>query len=335
MALTRMDPILSQSPLTTDVNDGATLAGPGLGVGSGSVENSVRLAQLGAAGPSSGQSGALASLFAAFDEADEEASRFEFALGERADLRGTYPFGEGDADAQAQLQGFEAIEALLMDREAVFGHLDGLETLLGAGVSLRGALGDHAADFGFAPQVPAITRNLDTHQFTDLLAAGVEMKDIGAGADHGEVTHRLQWYAIMEASRQAAAAETPWARAPRDLYSAMALPTWRRDAGNRSPTIWDDLLDRPIASEIEPDGVRDARSPEWLSGNLRNNTDRFPNLGEALQKRFVKRLEGEDNAGATAAYEEQQRESAGRVEDPSGRWPEGIWWKPGLIPTGT
>jgi hypothetical protein len=50
--------------------------------------------------------------------------------------------------------------------------------------------------------VPTVVGDLDTLSFNNiLLRHGYQFKDVGAAPEHGEYTHRLQWYAIGQAKK--------------------------------------------------------------------------------------------------------------------------------------
>ncbi|OUM00818.1 hypothetical protein A8M77_19185 [Variovorax sp. JS1663] len=66
--------------------------------------------------------------------------------------------------------------------------------------------------------VPTVVGDLDALAFNPLLRHGYQFKDVGAGAYHGEYTHRLQWYAIIAA---AAARDIFLFNKPLEIYRSM------------------------------------------------------------------------------------------------------------------
>ncbi len=123
--------------------------------------------------------------------------------------------------------------------------------------------------------------------FLKLPALGYVAKDPGAGIAHGEFTHRLQWFAIMESFEQDLDEykksndpnkKFPWRRTPYELYTGIGkrdmlndaedrelLPKWQRHA-----SAWAALMDQPGGNADE--GFRRPDTMEaTLSGFLRDS----------------------------------------------------------------
>ncbi|MFO7856165.1 MAG: LirA/MavJ family T4SS effector [Paracoccaceae bacterium] len=97
-------------------------------------------------------------------------------------------------------------------------------------------------------------------------------KDTGVGASHGEFTHRLQWYVIVE---HAAASTGFLKHEPLELFAACAFDRWRFEkVPNRG--VWDLIVDRTGEDETT------FRRPEFMHRFLIDAADRKHPDHEAL-----------------------------------------------------
>jgi hypothetical protein len=87
---------------------------------------------------------------------------------------------------------------------------------------------------------PDILVGTPGREFNDFLRAGKPFKDINAGPEHGENSHRIQWYLVSNCPTLT--------HAPVDIYKG--LPKWRTESAKLSPTsprkfyLWEFLFDR-------------------------------------------------------------------------------------------
>lgn len=148
--------------------------------------------------------------------------------------------------------------------------------------------------------------------FLKLPALGYVAKDPGAGIAHGEFTHRLQWYAIMESfDRELARAGglTPdekrlnWRKTPYELYTGIGkrdmlahaegletMPQWQRPL-----SAWSLLMDQQGAAPNEG-----FRHPDTMEATLSGITDNsasaegelpaLRHLSMAVRERHEKRM---------------------------------------------
>jgi hypothetical protein len=132
-------------------------------------------------------------------------------------------------------------------------------------------------------------------KFNELLKARKPFKDVGAGKEHGEYSHRIQWYLISKMTTL----QHPVA----EIYEK--LPGWfakdPKNASSRNFYMWEFLVDRDgvpsNASSIiyKTEEQRDFRAPSNLNRWLTSNEAavRFSWLHTWLKRRWDKR-EGQD-----------------------------------------
>jgi hypothetical protein len=124
---------------------------------------------------------------------------------------------------------------------------------------------------------------LSAQAFAGELQSATLIKDPGAGTDHGEYTHRVQWFIVHE--MKLAAKDNA-------LLRCMGAPEMLPDKGNLNG-LWDCIFDRlrrpqrGLKAYIAT-GKDDFRSPEHFNTWLRGCKD-YPVLSLYLEKRFDKR----------------------------------------------
>ena len=78
-----------------------------------------------------------------------------------------------------------------------------------------------AVPVGRPKGVPTVVGDLDARSFNNiLLRHGYQFKDVGAGPEHGEYAHRLQWYAIGQAK---AKSKIVLKNTPLQIFKSMGL----------------------------------------------------------------------------------------------------------------
>jgi hypothetical protein len=153
--------------------------------------------------------------------------------------------------------------------------------------------------------VPTLTEFVDQADFRRvLLRLGYHWKDPGASPDHGEYTHRLQWYAITNAAKYG---RLKLLRSPLYLFQKLALPyCWnprypstdvRGQTSGRA--VWDLLFDCFPMDKANNDSSAPDVGPFTNSFRCPNNVlrwlirrdmrSRYPLLGDIMAERFEKR----------------------------------------------
>ena len=149
-------------------------------------------------------------------------------------------------------------------------------------------------DAAFHPRYVGL---VSPERFLGNIAQGQHWKDVGASPDHGEFTHRLQWFVI-------AASDTVPPNKVAEVYRGIGLcrRNARAEDGLGQSALWARLCDRPIErlSNGKPGGtvgIADYRSPENFNTYLRAQAVRFPLLSSFLSARHAKRSGGGDSGG--------------------------------------
>jgi hypothetical protein len=167
---------------------------------------------------------------------------------------------------------------------------------------LRDALRELETRYGFTSQVPRpriLTRELNPKEFRGMIRSATHWKDSGVLWQHGEYTHRIQWYVIIHSNRVAnpalVFAETanvvdPMFVTPRDVWQALV----DREKSGSGATFTVTL-------------ATDFRCPENLNLWLINEAEGFPVLKAALTARATKRRDNPlNNRDAMIAYLERK-----------------------------
>jgi Family of unknown function (DUF5636) len=137
--------------------------------------------------------------------------------------------------------------------------------------------------------VPTLVGALTAEQFNQQLIAGHHWKDAGVIARHGEFTHRIQWYLIVQAGVLIHPA--------REVFKAIGghTPANPSKAYAGGLYLWDCLVDRGVWEATPPyfktPHTNDFRSPEYLNDHLTSEAGAasFPLLGSFLRARKAKR----------------------------------------------
>lgn len=142
--------------------------------------------------------------------------------------------GAVDEDTRALLQDFAQVKGFMARKSDVLSHLRPLAAAVGSEryfklSALKRELTRVERQEGFSRHPVIPMGILPTEAFFQLLQEGQVMDDYGVGLRHGELTHRIQWYAIIDAYRSG---DLELSRDPIDLYKAMGhqprgeSPTW-------------------------------------------------------------------------------------------------------------
>ncbi len=172
-------------------------------------------------------------------------------------------------DMQLYLQDFDNIKAFLSDKAKVITHLIPLSQALEGSVEggfltgLKEVLGQFETAHDF-PEHPVIPMGLlPSEVFEQLIQDGEVLDDYGAGLRHGELTHRIQWNAIMQAYDDGALQLT---HSPIDVYKQSAKPA--RGGSSKWGEVFDD------GNFINADSYS---SPGTLNRDLQHSTGRVNN----------------------------------------------------------
>ena len=133
-------------------------------------------------------------------------------------------------------------------------------------------------------KAPTVLRQLHTEEAMHLSSQGSLFKDPGIDAQHGEYTHRLQWYILIS---QKVITFSP----PVELLKKLGnVEKYGPKKGNAT-ALWDCLFDRVLTQTVNglsPYGANDFRCPEHFTIWLKNS-ESFPVLSKIISKRYQKR----------------------------------------------
>jgi hypothetical protein len=145
-----------------------------------------------------------------------------------------------------------------------------------------------------------ITANVAPQTFVDeLLKQRRPFKDPGAGVEHGEYTHRIQWFIVCTSSDYTDNCD----KTPGDVYEHIgkwffpAVTNTKTEAPVSNLSMWDALVDRAgaPANQFPDEGKLDFRNPNkfhpWMLGNEAQGEKNFPILYAYLSARAKKRKE--------------------------------------------
>lgn len=168
---------------------------------------------------------------------------------------------------------------------------------------LRDSLRELETRYGFTSQVPRpriLTRELKPTEFRAMIRSATHWKDSGVLWQHGEYTHRIQWYIIIHSNRLANTPALVFAETANVVDPMFVTP---RD-------VWQALVDRQVAGSgatFTATLATDFRCPENLNLWLINTAQGFPVLKAALGARARKRSGNPlNNRDAMVAYLERK-----------------------------
>ena len=181
---------------------------------------------------------------------DDKLTKAEYAR--VAELGGATAYKYGDpetgevaAETQAYLDAFDAIKEFLALKDAVLRHLQPLAAPVNNApdklAALKKELRRKEAEAGFGvPKVPLGILPGDV--FVGLLRTGTVLDDFGAGLQHGELSHRIQWYAIIDFMQGEGNKDQRLAKhTPLDLFKKINEAPYSPD--RQGNTMWGSVLD--------------------------------------------------------------------------------------------
>ncbi len=173
--------------------------------------------------------------------------------------------------------------AIMVDKDAVETRLVALDRRVGeirreGGPSGLSALKEFEREFGFSLNQVIPLSVLPGSVFPKYMGRGVVPKDIGAGMPHGEMSHRLQWIAIMQDY-----ADNPreWLLTPLDLLTLMN----KKRFGWVQGVVMDQAQTTPREGYTHPDNVL-----HYMRTDA-DTQERLPNLSAAIVRRWDKRVD--------------------------------------------
>lgn len=227
----------------------------------------------------------------------------------KTDLATKFP----DLKSNADLCNDVALAYVLMsDEAAVLALLDDLNDWLAAvdpeNVRLTAAL-EYWELVCWFPRVRIMPAGiLSTDEFLNLIAHGCVLKDVGAGAPHGRLTHRLQWHALMSAmtNKFHDAFAAPWTMSPLKLYCSLG----GKGTVSGPSSVWGQVFDMggsaPHLHFRAPDRLHTVilqSSKLSLRVNLaRKRNEDARNLSSAVRKHL---LEADKGSGPFASWVEK------------------------------
>ncbi|MCB9891217.1 MAG: hypothetical protein H6833_06200 [Planctomycetes bacterium] len=164
--------------------------------------------------------------------------------------------------------------------------------------ALSAALTELEGRHGFARAKILPLGILPPEVFHQLPALGYAAKDPGAGIEHGEFSHRLQWAAIMQSFEQSLrpastgdGRETTWARTPFELYTGIGARDLAAGLHDSEPkSLWAHLVDQ---QGIGAD--QGYRQPDEVTEQFRGigSSPQHPlyEIGKAVEVRYQKRFD--------------------------------------------
>jgi len=173
---------------------------------------------------------------------------------------------------RVMLADFRALKAFMDNKALVLSHLRPLAAEINDKpdklAALRTALRtkETAGNFPEPPKIPLGL--LPTEVFFGLLREGQMLDDYGVGLKHGELTHRLQWYAVMDAT----GSDLRVTNTPVQLYRLMG-----REPRSGDPA-WGEIFDQ--GNEVNSESYS---SPATLNRDLQESMG--PQRGTALPER--------------------------------------------------
>ncbi len=178
------------------------------------------------------------------------------------------------------------------------------------------------AKYGFT-QAPTYWKVLSAETFGQFSQMGALFKDVGAGFQHGDFTHRIQWYVALFHLTNGFSSNPNLANSPSQLltkintqkHQVLKKGDWPSNQQSGFGGLWDAVFDRNNQPETgnpkhgynpKTDGIT---SPEAFNarllkldteqidkysvkvnlGNVGDLSDQYPILSAVLTKRFLKR----------------------------------------------
>ncbi len=191
------------------------------------------------------------------------------------------------------------IHQIVKDRTEFTALLQGLESRLGREKMqgkemtpelLKNILREKEAQHGF-PDIEALPAGVLSPQlFLSVTHWGYMLNDLGAGLEHGEFTHRLQWYAIMTKFEQDLERGVRWAYTPLELFAGIGTRDLQTKLANeKSQLLWVYLMDLYGQSEGRGYEFHDNLMDDFKTsrpGSTPNNVGTLANLAGIVDGQY-------------------------------------------------
>lgn len=234
------------------------------------------------------------------------------------DITNTFP---GLKDKTSLVEKFARMGALLEDEEQVLKLLGVLEEELSQEYkkillerlkeakqnqtgkyyhALRNVLDRQESIYGFNAAEGLFTKKPDPLTLTGivppevfsnvLLKLGYHWKDPGAGVEHGEYTHRIQWYMFTKSSQSNGIHAL-------EMFKAMGDPACCTEILDKDQktqkliTMWDYIVDCFDGTAESVPASDSARAPNYLMQFMMRNRSKLSTLCAYLEKKEEKRLQ--------------------------------------------
>jgi hypothetical protein len=147
---------------------------------------------------------------------------------------------------------------------------------------LDGVLAEEEQSAGFAGPVPTLGGIFTVEDFGKVLGQGLHFKDPGVSPDHGDFSHRIQWWLVYNFI------ELPQGLTWPEVFAS--LPTYKFTTG-RELDMWAFVFDY-LPSEMK---VLNRKAGEWtrpeeVNHNIMDSQGNCPLLRAILTARYNKRL---------------------------------------------
>lgn len=222
-------------------------------------------------------------VFAVFADAIRAVAKVESAqtekLGEERYKFGDPDTGKIDPDIQKALDDFRHVEAFLGEKQLVLEHLRPLAQAVDESedklAGLKAELSRKESEAGFQPpQIPLGI--LPSEVFLSLLQSGTILDDFGAGLQHGELSHRIQWYALIDYMNSESG--ITWNFKPAELFKKINSPPFSPDRTGNS--MWGTLFDKGTSAS-----AKSYNAPGTLNRDLLESAPNFKPEGPGLAER--------------------------------------------------
>gem|GEM_PF-2602002 len=205
---------------------------------------------------------------------------------------------------QNYLDDFDRLKTFLNDKNAVLAKLRKLSGRMERDYTTKGLARSGANNLtalkaelsrveqfaGFSAKAKVPLGILPGDVFLGLMTGGDVLDDYGAGVVHGELTHRLQWYAIIRemTNNLSSARVAPWNYTPRQLYVAMSGGKFGDDRTGNS--MWGNVLDNGTAQSDSTYGAPGTLNRDLLQAdpNFNDNGVLLPGRGGYTAPKLTK-----------------------------------------------
>lgn len=194
------------------------------------------------------------------------------------EIRGVWIFSDKKSSA---IEYFESKTAALNDKKAPKRDSD-FQKLLTKSLSKF----ERAHSFVVPDKPPVFAGFVFGNVFKETVKARMHFKDVGAGARHGEYTHRIQWYVLTKAGALTSVNPSDAGHVYGGIHRWLNK---RRSDRQQLIQLWNYMFDMAADAVDETDFRSPERFNDWLTGPADENV--CPLLRGFLRSRRTKRQE--------------------------------------------